>query len=392
MLFWNSSWSTAVPEDFTMFLLRYKWSQEGELDPQGDAAKCSFYFFENLKKNGDQNTTRAGSPNYLATDRGRQTKYQMAGITKEEGIFLTAQKTLHDDGVCDGSNEEENGDISFGNMKDALLEIEAFDAQLDNLEFECNQCIDDNVPAFVDCQPNVDLSGDSAVPTSNFSATIDIKDIFNDNRDNKMVGCVDAIERNINLCSMTNHLLTVEEEERIAEMMLQDEEDMEKYGFCIPSIEKNREVELDELLLGLGYDIENDDKWVECENTESEEEIKLERGDPTLRELAKERTASLREKRVDQAMQKLLLEPLPHVVRIPQKGITECQDEVSLLPVVCEETTLTASVADEVICHLVLKLKKQFEDEGTVLANHESIRALARSIMDQEFSKKSGLL
>ena len=64
-------------------------------------------------------------------------------------------------------------------------------------------------------------------------------------------------------------------------------------------------------MLGLGYDIENDDKWVECENTESEEEIKLERGDPILRELAKERTASLREKRVDQAMQKLLLEPLP---------------------------------------------------------------------------------
>ena len=91
-------------------------------------------------------------------------------------------------------------------------------------------------------------------------------------------------------------------------------------------------------------------------------------------------------------MQKLLLEPLPHVVRIPQKGITECQDEVSQLPVVCEETALTASIADEVICHLVQNLKMQFDDDGTVLANHESICALARSIMDQELSKKSGLL
>jgi hypothetical protein len=53
-----------------------------------------------------------------------------------------------------------------------------------------------------------------------------------------------------------------------------------------------------------------------------------------------------------------------------------------------KETTLTSSIADEDIC----QLKKQFEDDGMVLANHESIRALARSIMDQEFSKKSGLL
>jgi hypothetical protein len=173
-------------------------------------------------------------------------------------------------------------------------------------------------------------------------------------------------------------------------MMRQEEEDVEQYGFCIQSTEKNREAEIDELLLGLGYGIENDNTPVGCEQTEREEEIKLE-GDPILRELAKKRIAGLREQRVDEALHKLLLEPLPRVVRINEDGV-EGQDVGAQLPVVCEDATLTASVADEEICNLVQLLKKEFEDEGLALADHESIRALARSIMDQELSKNSGSL
>jgi hypothetical protein len=314
----------------------------------------------------------------------------MAGIV-EEDIFLTEQQNLHD-GVCDCSNDEEKCDISFGNMQDALLivEIEALDVQLENFEFECDHGIGDNVDAFVDRQPDTYINRDRAVPKVKLPVAIDVKDILFTDTISGNMGSIDVIERNKNLCSTTNRLLTVEEEERIAEMMRQEEEDVEQYGFCIQSTEKNREAEIDELLLGLGYGIENDNTPVGCEQTEREEEIKLE-GDPILRELAKKRIAGLREQRVDEALHKLLLEPLPRVVRINEDGV-EGQDVGAQLPVVCEDATLTASVADEEICNLVQLLKKEFEDEGLALADHESIRALARSIMDQELSKNSGSL
>ena len=315
----------------------------------------------------------------------------MAGIV-EEDISSTEQQNLHD-GVCDCSNDDEKGDISFGNMQDALLivKIEALDVLLENFEFECDHGIGDNVDAFVDRQPDTYINCDRAVPKVKLPVAIDVKDILFTGTISGNMGSIDVIERNKNLCSTTNRLLTVEEEERIAEMMRQEEEDVEQYGFCIQSTEKNREAEIDVLLLGLGYGIENDDTPVGCEHTEREEEIKLERGDPILRELAKKRIAGLREQRVDEALHKLLLEPLPHVVRINEDGV-ECQDGVSQLPVVCEDAKLTASVADEEICNLIQLLKKEFEDKGLALADHESIRALARSIMDQELSKNSGSL
>ena len=77
----------------------------------------------------------------------------MAGIV-EEDIFLTEQQNLHD-GVCDCSNDEEKCDISFGNMQDALLEIEELDVQLENFELEWDHGIFDNVDAFVDHQQDV---------------------------------------------------------------------------------------------------------------------------------------------------------------------------------------------------------------------------------------------
>ena len=311
----------------------------------------------------------------------------MAGIVNED-IFLTEQQNLHK--VCDCSNDEEKGPISFGNMQDALLEIEELDVQLENFELEWDHGIFDNVDAFVDHQQDTDINCDRGVPTVKHPVAVNVKDILFTDPISGNVGSIDVIERNKHLCSTTNRLLTVEEEERIAEMMRQEEEDMEQYGFRIPSTEKNREAEIDQLLLGLGY-IECDDTRVGCEHTEREEDIKLERGEPILRELAKKRITGLREQRVDEALQKLLLEPLPPVVRINEDGV-DSQDGVSQLPVVCEDATLTASVADEEICNLVQLLKKEFEDEGLALADHESIRALARSIMDQELSKNSGSL
>ncbi|KAL3827357.1 hypothetical protein ACHAXA_003091 [Cyclostephanos tholiformis] len=298
-------------------------------------------------------------------------------VIVEEDIFLTKQQNLHDE-VCDGSNE--NDHVSLDNMKEALLEIEASDLQLEKFEFDCDQIID-----FVRYQPDTGGSGGAdAFPTPKLPKSVNIEDLFNKNIVGDDMGCsINAIERNKKLCSTANHLLTVEEEERIAAMMLQEHDCIEEYGFCISSTEKRREAELDNLLLGLGYDVEYVNDRVGGENNESEEEIKSERGDPILRELAKKRTASLREQRVDQALQKLLIEPLPRVVRIPKESVTECQDELSRSPDVCEEISITASISDDEICHLVQKLKKQFEDDGLVLADRESIRVLAQSIMDK---------
>ena len=163
-------------------------------------------------------------------------------------------------------------------------------------------------------------------------------------------------------------------------MMLQEHEDIDKYGSCTSSTELSREAELDELLLRLGYDVNGIDH-VGSDKIESED-IKSERGDPILRELARKRTASLREQRVDQALQKLLLEPLPRVVRTPKDGVID-QDQVSPTPELCEASPLPDSISDEDICHLVVNLKQQFEDKGLVLADRESIHALVRSILDR---------
>jgi hypothetical protein len=292
-------------------------------------------------------------------------------VIVEDDIFLTKQQSLNDE-VGDGSNDEENGLVSFCNTKEALREIEALDRQLDNFEFDCNQ-ID-----FVCCQPDAQVSGGTdEIPMPKAPTGIDIDDLFTYTAQEIMGSSINAIERNKNLCSTANHMLTVEEEERIATMMLQEHEDIDKYGSSISSTEKSREAELDELLLGLGYDIDNDDDRTGGDNIDSEDDITSEKGDPILRELAKKRTASLREQKVDQALQMLLLEPLPRVVRTPKEFVID-QNQVSP-----EESPLAESISDEDICHLVLELKQQYEDDGLVLADRESIRALAKSILDK---------
>lgn len=110
------------------------------------------------------------------------------------------------------------------------------------------------------------------------------------------------VERNKKLCSIKGQSkLTQEEEKRVAEILKQEDDCIQNYVLPTED-ERTRHTELDELLAGLGYVFEE-------EAIQSNEKV---RGDPILRELAKERSLAEKEKLIDQALRSLLREPLPH--------------------------------------------------------------------------------
>ena len=176
-----------------------------------------------------------------------------------------------------------------------------------------------------------------------------------------------AIERN--KCLATGgggSRLTVDEEDRLSKILAQDDDENYK------DATSTREVELDSLLTGLGYNIE-----LEEEGKDNDKE----RGDPVLRRLAKERTLEKQKKRIDQALQALLREPLPPVVR---------NDDASLIPSTYDhDTVLTTPLTEDDIQDLIEKAKKELDVDKLSLADHESIRMLAQSIVDEESSKIS---
>mmetsp|Transcript_23981 Transcript_23981/g.50204 ORF Transcript_23981/g.50204 Transcript_23981/m.50204 type:complete len:351 (+) Transcript_23981:88-1140(+) len=241
--------------------------------------------------------------------------------------------------------------------------------------------------------------GDS-FPLLEFPVTINIEDItptISSNMSYQSMQCSvkSSIERNKSLCSVPGgkNLLTVEEEERVSQLLLESDEDVEKFG-CMSSTEEERETELDNLLLGLGYDIKNGvDDNVDIEERREDDSVKTSNGpmgDPVLRELAKSRALDEHERSINQALHALLSEPLPPVIRFPEDGIREGEDGVSLLTSFCSESMLTSATTEEDIQHLIQKVKKELEDDELELADHQSIRLLARSIFDDESSKKPG--
>jgi len=160
--------------------------------------------------------------------------------------------------------------------------------------------------------------------------------------------------------------LTVAEEDRISKILAQDDDENYK------DATSTREVELDNLLTGLGYNIET---------KEEEDNEEMGRGDPVLRKLAKERTLEKQKQRIDQALRVLLREPLPPVVR---------NDDASLQPSTCDQgTVLTTPLTEDDIQDLIEKAKKELDNDKLDLADHESIRLLAQSILDEEASKRS---
>eukprot|EP00579_Thalassiosira_antarctica_P014615 CAMPEP_0201932800 /NCGR_PEP_ID=MMETSP0903-20130614/30221_1 /ASSEMBLY_ACC=CAM_ASM_000552 /TAXON_ID=420261 /ORGANISM="Thalassiosira antarctica, Strain CCMP982" /LENGTH=378 /DNA_ID=CAMNT_0048472537 /DNA_START=2345 /DNA_END=3478 /DNA_ORIENTATION=- len=344
-----------------------------------------------------------------------------------ENVFLTEQK------------KKEIAGSALGVDRCWLDQMEILDKQLENVELECKQSdalagIEHDLDDTVKCEStSFDLDFPSSENQSNglattsdvdlllgledseavderkillvdkhdnfplleFPVAIDIEDIVpTSSSDMSCISFMNAqsmhgsvqrsIERNKSLCSVGggNNLLTVEEEERISELLLEEDGDVEKYG-CMPSTEEEREVELDSILLGLGYNIENNDgdnagieERKEDEGTKTSNEP---RGDPVLRELAKNRALSEHEMSIDQALRALLREPLPPVIRIPEDGITEGEDGVSLLSSIFGGTTLTAAMTEEDMQTLIQRVKHELQEDELELADHQSVRALAQA-------------
>ena len=108
------------------------------------------------------------------------------------------------------------------------------------------------------------------------------------------------------------------------------------------------------------------------------------RGDPVLRQLAEQRIRDEHEQRIDTALRTLLREPLPPVISV-QDG----DDGVSLLPSTCNDTVLSMPLTEEDIQELIQRVKQELEEDGLELADHNTIRSLAQSIIDEESTKKS---
>jgi hypothetical protein len=184
------------------------------------------------------------------------------------------------------------------------------------------------------------------------------------------------VDRNKRLFSMAgksrNNNLTPEEEERIKEIL--QEEDDAIVNCIMPSIEEDREAELDMLLNGLGYCFDND---------EDEKDTKPSRGDPILRELAQKKALEEKENSIDKALRTLLREPLPRVIRFLNEENTG--DAVSLLSL--NGDSLVATLSEDDILELVQSVKEDLEVEKLELADHDSVRELATSILNGEVAK-----
>lgn len=236
-----------------------------------------------------------------------------------------------------------------------------------------------------------------------FPVTIDIKDIVETTPSNKSVmssinahsmqdsSVQSSVERNKKLCFSSGRTnLTAEEEERVSAMLLENEED-EEYG-CMPTIDEEREAELDSLLHGLGYDVDdaNGDQEAGQESDDQTLSNISSRRDPVLCELEKNRQIKQHEKSIDRALRSLLREPLPPVIHIPD-GDYECTKgmgtDVSLLSSFCAESTLTTPVTEHDLKQLIKKAKEEIEEDDLKLADHKSVRELAQSIIDEESSK-----
>ena len=273
-------------------------------------------------------------------------------------VFLTERKKRRPDEMQELENQ-------FGEIEVGTSTKQHYD--INDTKADVNQTL--AVPVAINIE---DIANDPASGSSCMSSI--------NPRSLQSASASSTIERNKNLCAAVasgrSSLLTVEEEERISEMLQQDEDAEEKYGRTSTSVE--REVELDSILYGLGYNVNNEDQ------EEDENEKSTMRGDPVLRQLAEQRIRDEHEQRIDTALRTLLREPLPPVISV-QDG----DDGVSLLPSTCNDTVLSMPLTEEDIQELIQRVKQELEEDGLELADHNTIRSLAQSIIDVESTKKS---
>ena len=193
------------------------------------------------------------------------------------------------------------------------------------------------------------------------------------------------IERNKSLCG-GNNFLTAEEMGRISELLREEDADGDTHGLC-----SEREAELDNLLLGLGYDV-HDHHENDFDSTNTGSGLSHEPGEPALRALAKQRNFDEHERRVNQALFALLREPLPLVVRVPDVGADEAEDGISFLRSCGETTTLSAAVTEVEMKELVQKVKEELLEDDMMLADGASVQRLARSLLGRPRGAPGGAL
>jgi hypothetical protein len=175
--------------------------------------------------------------------------------------------------------------------------------------------------------------------------------------------------------------LTPDEEERVAKILREEDDAMENY--ILPSDEKmTRETGIDLLLNDLGYIFENDDITREINASANENS----RCEPVLRELAEKRSLEEREKSIDKALRALLREPLPRVIRL--ENAKNGEDGISVLSSI-GNSLLSAPISEDHIRDLVQQVKLNLEEDNVQLADQNSVRLLATSILNGELAKNS---
>jgi hypothetical protein len=284
------------------------------------------------------------------------------------------------------SHDDESRKNSCSDLQGALVEIHAMDEMLDNCEMALNHGFDDATTNTI-CSHlgTIDDERIDNFPTQGFTNSSGVKDVVDLSfPGNGSIGTQpissrwggSLIQRNKSLASVggMHPVLTVEEEERIEQLLHEDEEDDEKYAF-VSSTEEDREIEIDKLLLCLGFDFQGNGK------NEARDDM---RGDKVIRELAKQRQERVHEQRIDQALRVLLHEPLPSVIRSPEEDFSE-RDNENNSPSICDETIATAPLTEEDIQLLIQTAS--ISESSLPLADRESIRKLASSIMIEEASK-----
>jgi hypothetical protein len=320
----------------------------------------------------------------FVTSRGDEVEIPDGGVTLKD----------NDDKDEDDSQHSDRKDKSSINMSitDALDKIELLDREIEALENECNNSSavwSDGRISFEELSTaslmtaKNDHSGanastskcvDDQHPTLDF-ITINMNElpdessflgIDNGMRDNQETTRDPAAKKVIG-----QNKLTPEEEERVAEILRQEDDEIGRY--ILPTIEEmTRQTELDHLLSELGYVFED-------EITGNDKP----RGNPVLRELAEQRSIEERTKQIDRALRALLREPLPRVIKFSQHN----DEELSLLS--SGDTLLSFPINEACIKELVEQVRLSLEDEGLSLADHESVRLLATALLNTEAAKGS---
>jgi len=261
----------------------------------------------------------------------------------------------------------------------------------------------------------------------------------------------DSIARNISLCSVpgrhrvggvgVTRLLTLEEEERITDMLDERDEDMERYGMTLTEKEMNSEVDGRLYEFGISFDDHDDDdnnnncdddggacddgnsgvgddgdngandgreenekKAKDVEKTCDKHHTTSVRGgqhhrDPVLRELAKMRKLEERERNIDKALRALMRAPLQSVIRCSDDdcaqdidGVVTAEEDAdgtcSMISSTCSgRSILSASVTEKDVEQLVQCCREGLEAENIEIADRISIRWLLDSLVNRSGRK-----